>query len=117
MLRKKPNCAASYTISTGWKLWTTVRAVSKFIDKSVILKFYCDSFFKIFLGGGIQVMHSKEWLTIDDWLECGLRLCPLQIKHESRLENSDPGNLMVCFASTKIGGQVLGTGCSQVLHR
>lgn len=60
-------------------------------------------------------MHSKEWLTIDDWLECGLRLCPLQIKHESRLENSDPANLMVCFASTKIGGQVLGTGCSQVL--
>jgi len=61
-------------------------------------------------------MHSKEWLTIDDWLECGLRLCPLQIKHESRLENSDPGNLMVCFASTKIGGQVLGAGCSQVRY-
>ncbi|XP_030751108.1 uncharacterized protein LOC115878685 [Sitophilus oryzae] len=60
-----------------------------------------------------QVMSSKEWLTIDDWLECSLPLCPLQIKHEGRLDRADPENLQVCFCSSKIGGNVLGTGCTQ----
>lgn len=59
-------------------------------------------------------MSSKEWLTIEDWLECSLPLCPLQIKHEGRLERADPDSLQICFSSSKIGGDVLGSGNSQV---
>lgn len=61
-----------------------------------------------------QIMSSKEWLTIDDWLECSLELCPLQIKHDGRIERSEPDNLQICFCSSKIGSNVLGTGCTQV---
>ncbi|XP_066257056.1 uncharacterized protein [Euwallacea similis] len=60
-----------------------------------------------------QVMNSKEWLTIDDWLECSLHLCPLYIKHEGRLERSDVDHLQICFSSAKIGGNVLGNSCTQ----
>ncbi|KAK9703626.1 Poly (ADP-ribose) glycohydrolase (PARG) [Popillia japonica] len=60
-----------------------------------------------------QVMSSKEWLTIEDWLECSLPLCPLQIKHEGRLERADPDSLQICFSSSKIGADVLGSGNSQ----
>lgn len=59
-------------------------------------------------------MHSKEWLTIDDWLECSLQLCPLQIKHDGQLNRSEADNLQICFSSSKLGGEVLGTGSSQV---
>ncbi|KRT79940.1 hypothetical protein AMK59_6474, partial [Oryctes borbonicus] len=60
-----------------------------------------------------QVMSSKEWLTIEDWLECSLPLCPLQIKHEGRLERADADSLQICFSSSKIGADVLGSGNSQ----
>ncbi|GLV39189.1 Poly(ADP-ribose) glycohydrolase [Carabus blaptoides fortunei] len=60
-----------------------------------------------------QVMTSKEWLTIDDWLECSLPLCSLQIKHEGKLERADADSLHVCFASTRIGGNVLSNGLTQ----
>lgn len=59
-------------------------------------------------------MSSKEWLTIEDWLECSLPLCNLQIKHEGRLERADPDSLQICFSNSKIGGDVLGSGNSQV---
>lgn len=52
-------------------------------------------------------MSSKEWLTIEDWLECSLPLCPLRIKHEGKLERSETDTLQICFASAKIGGPVL----------
>ncbi|CAH0558173.1 unnamed protein product [Brassicogethes aeneus] len=60
-----------------------------------------------------QVMTSKEWLTIEDWLECSLPLCPLQIKHEGKLERSDIDSLQILFASAKIGGDVLRNGSNQ----
>lgn len=60
-------------------------------------------------------MSSKEWLTIEDWLECSLPLCPVQIKHEGRMERAEEDALQVCFSSTKIGGRVLSNGNSQVL--
>ncbi|KAF5269267.1 hypothetical protein FQR65_LT02568 [Abscondita terminalis] len=60
-----------------------------------------------------QVMSSKEWLTIEDWLECTLPLCQLQIKHEGRLDRSDEDSLRACFCSSKIGGAVLLDGVSQ----
>lgn len=59
-------------------------------------------------------MTSKEWLTIEDWLECSLLLCPVHVKHESRLERADTDTLHFCFSSSKLGGNVLGNGCSQV---
>ncbi|XP_022909062.1 uncharacterized protein [Onthophagus taurus] len=60
-----------------------------------------------------QVMSSKEWLTIEDWLECILPLCPLLIKHEGKLERNNFDTVHICFASSKIGGDSLGSGNSQ----
>nr|XP_033331431.1 uncharacterized protein LOC117223321 isoform X3 [Megalopta genalis] len=37
-----------------------------------------------------QVMTSKQWLTIEDWLESNVPLCPLMIRHEGRLERVEP---------------------------
>ncbi|XP_076246440.1 uncharacterized protein LOC143186630 isoform X2 [Calliopsis andreniformis] len=56
-----------------------------------------------------QVMTSKQWLTIEDWLESTVPLCPLMIRHEGRLERVEPETkvLRVCFASAKFGGGVL----------
>ncbi|XP_043263876.1 uncharacterized protein LOC122404047 isoform X3 [Colletes gigas] len=56
-----------------------------------------------------QVMTSKQWLTIEDWLESNVPLCPLMIRHEGRLERMEPETkvLRVCFASAKFGGGVL----------
>lgn len=60
-----------------------------------------------------QVMSSKDWLTIEDWLECGLPLIPLQVRHEGRLDRAEPEYLHVCFCSSRIGGDVLSDGSSQ----
>ncbi|XP_060518862.1 uncharacterized protein LOC132697396 isoform X2 [Cylas formicarius] len=60
-----------------------------------------------------QVMSSKDWLTIDDWLECSLPLCSVQIRHDGKLERSEAENLHICFSSAKLGGNILGSGCSQ----
>ncbi|CAL7942883.1 unnamed protein product [Xylocopa violacea] len=56
-----------------------------------------------------QVMTSKQWLTIEDWLESNVPLCPLMIRHEGRLDRVEPEAkvLRVCFASAKFGGGVL----------
>ncbi|XP_060818753.1 uncharacterized protein LOC132908621 isoform X3 [Bombus pascuorum] len=56
-----------------------------------------------------QVMISKQWLTIEDWLESTVPLCPLMIRHEGRLDRVEPEAkvLRVCFASAKFGGGVL----------
>nr|XP_033331433.1 uncharacterized protein LOC117223321 isoform X5 [Megalopta genalis] len=56
-----------------------------------------------------QVMTSKQWLTIEDWLESNVPLCPLMIRHEGRLERVEPETkvLRVCFTSAKFGGGVL----------
>ncbi|XP_021924536.1 uncharacterized protein LOC110832134 isoform X3 [Zootermopsis nevadensis] len=60
-----------------------------------------------------QVMTSKEWLTIEDWLESAKALCPLAIRHEGRLERAENNLLQVCFTSSRLGGLVLGDGSSQ----
>lgn len=59
-------------------------------------------------------MSSRHWLTIEDWLECSLPLCPLKIKHEGRLGRADPDTLHVCFSNSLVGGKVLTHGNSQV---
>lgn len=61
-----------------------------------------------------RVMTSKEWLTIEDWLESAQALCPLAIRHEGRLERAEKNLLHVCFTSSRLGGHVLGDGSSQV---
>ncbi|CAL1682211.1 unnamed protein product [Lasius platythorax] len=62
-----------------------------------------------------QVMTSKQWLTIEDWLESNIPLCPLTIRHEGRLERVETESkvLQVCFASAKIGGGVLDDDLTQ----
>lgn len=59
-------------------------------------------------------MNSKQWLTIEDWLECNLPLCRIQIKHEGRMENCSVDGLEICFANSRLGGDVLSKGHSQV---
>ncbi|CAH0406054.1 unnamed protein product [Chilo suppressalis] len=61
-----------------------------------------------------QVMTSKQWLTIEDWLECTLPLCKLLVRHEGRPERCENDDaIRVCFASSRIGGEVLIDGESQ----
>ncbi|XP_045470669.1 uncharacterized protein LOC123677958 isoform X2 [Harmonia axyridis] len=60
-----------------------------------------------------QVMSGKEWLTIEDWLECSLPLCSVQIKHDGKLERAEANALKICFSSSKIGENVLNKGASQ----
>ncbi|XP_011496990.1 PREDICTED: uncharacterized protein LOC105361492 [Ceratosolen solmsi marchali] len=63
-----------------------------------------------------QVMLSKQWLTIEDWLECSMPLCPLSIRHEGRLERAkQAGNtvMQVCFASRNLGNGVLEDSVTQ----
>lgn len=61
-----------------------------------------------------KVMPGKQWLTIEDWLECGLPLCGLNIKHEGRLESSPTDIVQSVFVNPKVGGDVLYNGNSQV---
>ncbi|KMQ90466.1 polyadp-ribose glycohydrolase [Lasius niger] len=62
-----------------------------------------------------HVMTSKQWLTIEDWLESNIPLCPLTIRHEGRLERVETESkvLQVCFANAKIGGGVLDDDLTQ----
>ncbi|XP_048004544.1 uncharacterized protein LOC125240619 isoform X3 [Leguminivora glycinivorella] len=61
-----------------------------------------------------QVMTSKQWLTIEDWLECTLPLCKLQVRHDGRPERCEAEDaLRICFASTRVGGDALIDGDSQ----
>lgn len=63
-----------------------------------------------------KVMSAKQWLTIEDWLECGLPLCPLEIKHKGTIERAQENIVQTVFASPRLGGTVLSGGNSQVLY-
>ncbi|KAI5714589.1 hypothetical protein M8J77_002142 [Diaphorina citri] len=60
-----------------------------------------------------QVMPGREWLTIEDWLECSSPLCPLKIRHEGRMDLGTPDSLTVCFSSPRVGGLILHDGSSR----
>uniref|UniRef100_A0A8D8LVQ9 poly(ADP-ribose) glycohydrolase n=1 Tax=Cacopsylla melanoneura TaxID=428564 RepID=A0A8D8LVQ9_9HEMI len=60
-----------------------------------------------------QVMPGREWLTIEDWLECSAPLCVLKIRHEGRLDVGVPDSLTVCFSSARVGGLTLNDGSSR----
>lgn len=65
-----------------------------------------------------QVMTGKEWLTVEDWLELEAPLTAVSVRHEGRQERADAdAALRVCFSSSRLGGDVLAEGTSQVrLH-
>lgn len=60
-------------------------------------------------------MTGKQWLTIEDWLECGLPLCSLEVKHEGKIERSKQEVVQTVFVSPRLGGNVLYNGSSQVM--
>lgn len=64
-----------------------------------------------------KVLSGKQWLTIEDWLECSVPLCSLEIKHESRIERSHDSIVQTVFASARLGGDFLSDGWSQVFCR
>lgn len=61
-----------------------------------------------------KVFSGKQWLTIEDWLECTQPLCRLEIKHEGRIERSHDECVQTIFASPRLGGNILSDGWSQV---
>jgi len=58
-------------------------------------------------------MSGKHWLTIEDWLECKLPLCQMDVKHDSRLENSPQTVAQVIFSQPAIVSTVLFKGANQ----
>lgn len=58
-------------------------------------------------------MNGKQWLTIEDWIECKLPLCQMDVKHESRLENAPEATAQVIFSQSAVGSTVLTNGASQ----
>lgn len=60
-----------------------------------------------------QVMTGKQWLTIEDWLECGMPLCPLDIRHDGRIERTRHEFVQTMFVSPRLGAGVLQAGHSQ----
>lgn len=61
-----------------------------------------------------KVFSGKQWLTIEDWLECSIPLCALDVKHEGRIERSPDNVVQTIFASARLGGGFLSNGWSQV---
>nr|XP_014283182.1 uncharacterized protein LOC106685156 isoform X3 [Halyomorpha halys] len=59
-----------------------------------------------------QVMNSSQWLTLDDWLNCKLPLCPLLIKRQGDINSIGADHIVVCSTRNKIGSSVLSDGNS-----
>lgn len=64
-----------------------------------------------------KVFSGKQWLTIEDWLECTLPLCSLEIKHDSRIERSHDNIVQTVFASSRLGGKILSDGDTQECYQ
>lgn len=64
-----------------------------------------------------KVFSGKQWLTIEDWLECAIPLCALEVKHEGRIERSQDNVVQTIFASARLGGDFLSNGWSQVCYK
>ena len=60
-----------------------------------------------------RVFSGKQWLTIEDWLECEQPLCSMEVKHEGRIERTPGDVVQTVFASPRLGGNVLSNGDSQ----
>uniref|UniRef100_A0A146LEU2 poly(ADP-ribose) glycohydrolase n=1 Tax=Lygus hesperus TaxID=30085 RepID=A0A146LEU2_LYGHE len=59
-----------------------------------------------------QVMNSSQWLTIEDWLQCKLPLCPLLIRRKGDIHSVGSDHIIVCSTRNRIGGAVLADGIS-----
>lgn len=66
-----------------------------------------------FISVSFQILTGKQWLTIEDWIECKLPLCPLDVKHEGRIESSRESIAQVIFTKPAIGSSVLLDGANQ----
>lgn len=64
-----------------------------------------------------KVFSGKQWLTIEDWLECTVPLCALEVKHEGRIERSEDNVVQTVFANSRLGGDFLSNGWSQVCRK
>ncbi|XP_042872017.1 uncharacterized protein LOC122253204 isoform X2 [Penaeus japonicus] len=60
-----------------------------------------------------KVMGSKEFLTLKDWMKCEAALCPVEIQHEGRLEDTHPPALLACFTSPDVAQPALTSAKSQ----
>lgn len=58
-------------------------------------------------------MTGKQWLTIEDWLECSLPLGCIDIRHDGRIERAKSDIMQNIFVSPRLGGDVLRTACTQ----
>ncbi|XP_063611285.1 uncharacterized protein LOC134784986, partial [Penaeus indicus] len=60
-----------------------------------------------------KVMSSKEFVTLKDWMKCEAVLCPVEIQHEGRLEDTHPPALLACFTSSDVAQPALTSSKSQ----
>lgn len=60
-----------------------------------------------------NVMTGKQWLTIEDWMECTLPLGSIDIRHDGRIERAKSDIMQTVFVSPRVGGDVLRNGASQ----
>ncbi|XP_069989638.1 uncharacterized protein [Penaeus vannamei] len=60
-----------------------------------------------------KVMSSKEFVTLKDWMKCEAALCPVEIQHEGRLEDTHPPALLSCFTSPDVAQPALSSAKSQ----
>lgn len=58
-------------------------------------------------------MTGKQWLTIEDWLECTLPLNSIDIRHDGKIERAKTDLLQTVFVSPRVGGDVLAAGSNQ----
>lgn len=58
-------------------------------------------------------MTGKQWYTIEDWMECTIPLCPMEVKHDTHLENSPENLTHAVFCHPSVGQTVLLGGSNQ----
>lgn len=58
-------------------------------------------------------MTGKQWLTIEDWLECTLPLGFIEIRHDGRIERAKSHIMQTVFVSPRLGGDTLRNGQAQ----
>ncbi|CAB3359259.1 Hypothetical predicted protein [Cloeon dipterum] len=60
-----------------------------------------------------RVLTSTKWLTVEDWLESDLPLCPVMVRHQPRPERvPEPSALVLAPCDSHVGLDVLGEGFS-----
>lgn len=60
-------------------------------------------------------MSSAQWLTLEDWLNCKLPLCPLLIRNQGDVNSVGTDHIVLCSTRNRIGSTVLSDGNSLVM--